>query len=55
MWSMARTNRRSTATGVWRASSDSMPCSICEVLTVDLVVEGDHLVGELGVGLARAR
>ena len=46
---MASTRRRSTATGVWRASSDWMPSSIAEVALVDLVVEGDHLVGELDV------
>ena len=37
------------ATGVWRASSDWMPSSIVEVAPVDLVVERDHLVGELDV------
>ena len=52
MCSIASTSRRSVATGVWRASSDWMPSSIVEVEPVDVVVEGDHVVGELDVALA---
>ena len=52
--STASTSRRSTATGVCRASSDWTPVLDREVAAVDLVVEADHLVGELVVA-ARER
>ena len=35
------------ATGVCRASSDWTPSWIAKYCVVDVVVEGDHLVGEL--------
>ena len=53
MWRIASTSRRSTATGVCLASSDSMPLLEREIARVDLVVEGDDLVGELRVALAQ--
>ena len=55
MCRIASTSRRSAATGVCRASSDLDALLDREVAVVDLVVEGDHLVGELDVVAARAR
>ena len=55
MCSIASTSRRSTATGVWRASSDCDAFLDPEVAPVDVVVERDHVVGELDVALRRAR
>ena len=51
MCRIASSSRRSRATGVWSASSDWIEPSIVEEQRVDLVVEGDHLVGELDVPL----
>ena len=51
MCSIASTSRRSVATGVWRASSDWISVLDLEVEPVDVVVEGDHVVGELDVAL----
>ena len=48
-WRIARTRRRSLATGVWRASTISTCLLEREVALVDLVVERDHLVAELDV------
>ena len=50
---MASTSLRSTATGVCRASSTSIALLDRGVAAVDLVVEGDDLVGELRVRLAQ--
>ena len=47
LWRIASTRRRSTATGVCRASSDSTALLEREVTRVDLVVERDHLVAQL--------
>ena len=52
MCRIASTSRRSVATGVCRASSDSIALLDRDVAPVDLVVEGDHLVGQLDVSLS---
>ena len=48
---MASTRRRSTATGRLAGEQRLDALLDREVRLVDLVVEGDHLVGELDVGL----
>ena len=48
---IASSRRRSRATGVWRASSVWICCSMRDEVAVDLVVERDHLVGELAIAL----
>ena len=56
MWIIASRSRRSRATGVCSASSDWIELLDAEEVVVDLVVEGDHLVGELAIALLeRAR
>ena len=52
MCSIASTSRRSVATGVCRASSDWIALLDLDVVAVDVVVEGDHVVRELDVALA---
>ena len=51
MWIIASSSRRSRATGVWSASSAWIWLLDAEEVAVDLVVEGDHLVGELAIPL----
>ena len=46
---IARTSRRSTATGSGARAATGRRVSIASVAAVDLVVEADHLVGELVV------
>ena len=49
MWIIASSSRRSRATGVCSASSAWIDVLDAEEVVVHLVVEGDHLCGELAI------